>query len=80
MLENCLLLSKEFNWNGMTTSSKTFARWFATAMPRPCFCPDHVCQNITSAPKAGELLIHEALHIMGIESETFAPAVAYTLY
>jgi N-acetylneuraminic acid mutarotase len=38
------------------------------------------CQNITSTPKAGELIIHEAVHMLGIASESFAPAVAYTLY
>lgn len=38
------------------------------------------CQNITSSAKAGELIIHEAVHMMGIGSESFAPAVAYALY
>lgn len=38
------------------------------------------CHNIVSIPKAGELLIHEAVHLMGIASETFAPAVADVLY
>lgn len=38
------------------------------------------CQNIISTPKAGELIIHEAVHMMGIDSETFAATVAFALY